>query len=59
MPSNENIDWRMTTWEGSRREQLRRWASLPLEQTIQAIAEMTEFNEFFSQTNEVAKNIVE
>ena len=33
MPKNEppadGIDWRLTTWDGSRREQLRRWAALP------------------------------
>lgn len=39
----ENIDWRLTTWEGSRREQLRRWAALPLEQMIQAIGDMGDF----------------
>jgi hypothetical protein len=25
-----DIDWSLTTWEGARREQLRRWAALPL-----------------------------
>jgi hypothetical protein len=34
------IDWRLTTWEGTRREQLRRWADLPLERIILALEEM-------------------
>jgi hypothetical protein len=44
MPENESqptvFDWRVTTFEGSRREQLRRWAQLPLEQILLAIEEM-------------------
>ncbi len=41
-PSQDDpsIDWSLTTWEGSRREQLRRWAELPLDQIILAIEEM-------------------
>ena len=34
------IDWRLTTWEGARREQLRRWAELPLENVVRALEEM-------------------
>lgn len=37
-----SIDWRMTSWEGSRREQLRRWSELPLERIIRALEEMEE-----------------
>jgi hypothetical protein len=40
----DTIDWRLTTWEGSRREQLRRWAALPLERIILAIEEMDELS---------------
>lgn len=51
MPENEQqtngIDWRLTTWEGSRREQLRRWAALPLERIILAIEEMQDLAEHF------------
>ena len=46
MPENESqppdFDWRLTTFEGSRREQLRRWAQLPLEKILLAIEEMQE-----------------
>lgn len=41
----EPIDWRLTTWEGARREQLRRWAELPLERVIAALEEMQELAE--------------
>ena len=34
------IDWRLTTWEGAQREQLRRWAELPLKNVIRALEEM-------------------
>ncbi len=43
--SGDGIDWSLTTWEGSRRETLRRWAQLPLENIITALEEMREFNE--------------
>lgn len=36
----ELIDWAVATWEGARREQLRRWAELPLENVIAALEEM-------------------
>jgi hypothetical protein len=53
MSTDDAIDWQLTTWEGSRREQLRRWAALPLEQIIQAIADMGEFAESFSPTDKM------
>jgi len=37
---DEIIDWRLTTWDGAQREQLRRWAELPLENIIRALEEM-------------------
>ena len=59
MPKNEpptnGIDWSLTTWEGSRREQLRRWAALPLEQMIQALEDMEELMERFRQMGEPGK----
>jgi hypothetical protein len=36
------IDWSVTTFEGARREQLRRWAKLSLREVIQALEEMQE-----------------
>jgi len=43
--NEERIDWSLTTWEGSRREQLRRWAELPLERAILAVEEMEALSE--------------
>jgi hypothetical protein len=50
--NSDNIDWSLTTWEGARREQLRRWAKLPLEQIIAALEEMQELSEAFSETQD-------
>jgi hypothetical protein len=36
----DDIDWSLTTWEGARREQMRRWANLPLSDLILALEEM-------------------
>lgn len=43
------VDWTLTTWEGARREQLRRWAALPLERIIEALEEMGDLAERFEQ----------
>lgn len=37
---DEKVDWRLTTWEGAQREQLRRWAALPLVEIVRALEEM-------------------
>lgn len=53
MPANnpdlDHFDWSLTTWEGSRREQLRRWAELSLEEMIRAQEDMREIWERFAQ----------
>lgn len=36
----DDIDWSLTTWEGSRREELRRWRKLTLREKLQAVDEM-------------------
>ena len=46
--SADGIDWSLTTWEGARREQLRRWAALPLERIVLALEEMQELTEWLS-----------
>ena len=43
--SGHSIDWSLATWEGSRREELRRWAALPLDCVIAALEEMQELTE--------------
>lgn len=35
-----DIDWSLTTWEGARQEQLRRWSQMPLAEMIRALEEM-------------------
>lgn len=39
-PVPPDFDWSVTTFEGARREQLRRWARLPLADVIRALEEM-------------------
>jgi len=49
VPRNDvDIDWSLTTWEGSRREQLRRWRELPLAHIIAALEEMQTLQERFA-----------
>jgi hypothetical protein len=36
------IDWSLTTWDGSRREQLRRWSQLTMDEILEAQEEMAE-----------------
>ena len=43
---DDKIDWSLTTWEGARREQIRRWAQLPLENVVAALEEMQEIVEW-------------
>lgn len=38
------IDWRLTTFEGARREALRRWSELPLHRVIAALEEMDDLS---------------
>lgn len=41
LPENlRSVDWSVTTYEGARREQLRRWAELPLHEVIASLEEM-------------------
>ncbi|MDP1675044.1 MAG: hypothetical protein Q8L65_18280 [Burkholderiales bacterium] len=49
LPDIEDFDWSLTTWEGSRREQLRRWALLSLEEMIRAQEDMADLAERFSE----------
>ena len=45
----ETIDWALTTWEGARREQVRRWSSLTLEEIVRAQEEMQDLADQLSQ----------
>jgi len=48
-PEGESIDWSLTTWEGSRRAQLRRWCSLTIRERFQALQEMIDLAERLAQ----------
>lgn len=48
--TGDDIDWSLTTWEGARREQMRRWAELPLVDLIRALEEMQALAEGMSPT---------
>ncbi len=50
MKLEDDMDWSLATWEGSRRETLRRWARLPLERVIATLEEMQELNEMLSES---------
>ena len=52
----DSFDWSLTTWEGSRREQLRRWAQLTLEEIVQAQEEMAELSERLADMRGEARN---
>jgi hypothetical protein len=46
----EPIDWTLTTWEGARREQQRRWANLTLRELILALEDMQKLAERLSSS---------
>lgn len=43
-------EWESATWEGARREEMRRWAALPLERIVAAQEEMAELAEMLATT---------
>lgn len=51
-PDPAGIDWSLTTWEGARREQMRRWSELPLERIILALEEMEDLAERFAASRD-------
>jgi hypothetical protein len=46
------IDWSLTTWEGARREQHRRWASLSLREIVLALEDMQVLAERLSPSSD-------
>ena len=43
-----DIDWSLTTWVGSRREQMRRWAEASLEEIILSLEELQAVSDAFT-----------
>jgi hypothetical protein len=50
-----DINWRLTTWEGARRETLRRWSELPLHRVIAALEEMEELSRALASAPDPSK----
>ena len=48
---SDGIDWSLTTWEGARREQMRRWGRMPLADMILALEEMQVLAEKLAQSS--------
>jgi CRISPR-associated protein Csx17 len=51
----DDIDWSLTTWEGSRRDQLRRARTLTLRERLQAVEDMADLAERFRQMRRIRK----
>ena len=54
-PNVDEIDWSLTTWEGSRRAQLRQWRQLTLRERLIAVEAMGEMAERFRVMRETGK----
>lgn len=53
--ADQGIDWSLTTWEGSRRAQLRHWMSLTLRERLQAADEMDQLARHFEEMRRQGK----
>lgn len=53
--TDPDIDWSKTTWEGSRREKLRRWQKLSIRERLQAVEDMGEIAQRFKEMREQGK----
>ena len=53
--NKDEIDWSLTTWEGSRREQIRRWSKLSLREILLAQEEMQELADRFGHHDAVSE----
>jgi hypothetical protein len=51
----DDFDWSVTTYDGARREQLRRALALTLRERLQAVEDMAEVAERFRQMRETDK----
>lgn len=55
--TDDDIDWYLTTWEGSRQEQLRRWQRLSVRERLQAVEGMGDIVEHFKKLRAEGKFI--
>ena len=52
----DDIDWSLTTWEGSRQEQLRHALSFTLRERLQAVEDMAEVAQRFQEMHVTGKS---
>lgn len=52
LPKDDEIDWSLTTFEGARQEQLRRWNALTLAEKIEALEDMQELADKLRQATQ-------
>jgi hypothetical protein len=50
--------WDSCTWEGARREQLRRWCKLTLRQKLQAVEAIVEMNARFAKMRRLQRKMM-
>ena len=55
MDLNTELAWQITTWEGSRREQLRRALRLTCRERLQALEQLAELARHFAWMRETGK----
>ena len=55
MKNKKEINWEETTWEGSRKAQLRQWQTLSLRERLQALADMNELARHFKKIRQQGK----
>ena len=48
----DDIDWSATTWEASRREQLRRWLQMSVQERFELLEQMSELSETLAHARE-------
>lgn len=51
----DDIDWSLTTWEGVRREQLRRALRLTLRERLQGVEDMAELARYFQALRDTGR----
>lgn len=57
--ARDDIDWSKTTFDGSRREQLRRWRSLTVRERLEALDAMTELAERMAEQRKSHRGVRE
>ncbi len=51
----DDIDWSLTTWEGARRQQLRRALRLTLRERLQGVEDMADLVRYFNALRDAGK----